>query len=93
MGFPRQEYWSGLPFPPPEDLPNPGIKPMSPVAPALVGKFFITEPTGKPTVLLVFTSVYPSDIISGVFLFFGNDRTKALEAEFLKLDYRSRVDR
>ena len=30
MGFPRQEYWSGLAFPPPEDLPNPGIKPVSP---------------------------------------------------------------
>ena len=29
MGFPRQEYWSGLPFPPPGDLPDPGIKPMS----------------------------------------------------------------
>ena len=44
MGFPRQEYWSGLPFPPPEDLPNPGIKPMSP---ALAGGFFTTEPLGK----------------------------------------------
>ena len=73
MGFPRKEYWSGLPFPPPEDLPNPGIKPMSLVAPALVGKFFIIEPPGKPTVLLIFTSVYPSDIISGVF-FFYNER-------------------
>ena len=31
MGFPRQEYWSGLPFLPPGDLPNPGIKPESPV--------------------------------------------------------------
>ena len=30
MGFPRQECWSGLPFPPPEDLPNPGVKPASP---------------------------------------------------------------
>ena len=30
MGFPRPEYWSGLPFPPPGDLPNPGIEPMSP---------------------------------------------------------------
>ena len=30
MGFPRQEYWAGLPFPPPEDLPDPGIKPASP---------------------------------------------------------------
>ena len=31
MGFPREEYWSGLPFPSPGDLPNPGIKPKSPV--------------------------------------------------------------
>ena len=30
MGFPRQQYWNGLPFPSPEDLPNPGIKPRSP---------------------------------------------------------------
>ena len=30
MGFPKQEYWSGLPFPPPGELPNPGIKPPSP---------------------------------------------------------------
>ena len=35
MGFPGQEYWSGLPCPPPGDLPNPGIKPSSPVSPAL----------------------------------------------------------
>ena len=33
--FSRQEYWSGLPFPPPEDLPDPGIKPLSPASPAL----------------------------------------------------------
>ena len=35
MGFSRQEYWSGLPCPPPGDLPHPGIKPESPMAPAL----------------------------------------------------------
>ena len=45
MGFPRQEHWSGLPFPSPGDLPNPGIEHMSP---ALVGRFFTTEPPGKP---------------------------------------------
>ena len=48
MGFPKQEYWSGLPFPSPGDLPNPGIKPMSPVAPALAGRFFTTEPPRSP---------------------------------------------
>ena len=45
MGFPRQEYWSGLPFPSPGDLPVPGIEPISP---ALASKFFTTEPPGKP---------------------------------------------
>ena len=45
MGFPRQEYWNGLPCPPPGDLPNPGIKPESPT---LAGRFFTAEPPGKP---------------------------------------------
>ena len=44
MGFSRQEYRSELPFPSPGDLPDPGIKPMSP---ALAGGFFTTEPPGK----------------------------------------------
>ena len=48
MGFPRQEYWSGLPFPPPVDLPNPGIEPSSLVCPALAGGSFTTEPAGSP---------------------------------------------
>ena len=39
-GFPRQEYWSGLPFPSPRDLPNPEMEPVSPVSPALTGVFF-----------------------------------------------------
>ena len=46
MGFPRQEYWSGLPFPSPGDLPDPGIKPISLASPALVGRFFTTAPPG-----------------------------------------------
>ena len=45
MGFSRQEYWSGLPFPTPEDLPNPGIKPTSLTSPTLAGGFFITSTT------------------------------------------------
>ena len=44
-GFSRQEYWSGLPCPPPGDLPNPGIEPSSIVSSALVGRFFITSTT------------------------------------------------
>ena len=45
--FSRQEYWSGLPFPSPGDLPHPGIKPASPASLALAGGFFTTEPPGK----------------------------------------------
>ena len=45
--FPRQEYWSGLPFPPPGDLPHPGIKPMSPASPALQVDSFTAEPPGN----------------------------------------------
>ena len=46
--FRRQAYWSGLSFPPPGDLPDPGIEPTSPASPALAGRFFTTEPPGKP---------------------------------------------
>ena len=45
MGLSRQENWSGLPCPPPEDFPDPGIEPTSPI---LAGRFFTTEPPGKP---------------------------------------------
>ena len=48
LGFSRQEYWSGLPFLPPGDPPNPRIGPMSP---ALGGRFFTTELPGKPQVI------------------------------------------
>ena len=48
MRFSRQEYWSGLPFPSAEDLPNPGIELMSP---ELAGRFFTTEPPGKHILL------------------------------------------
>ena len=49
MGFSRWECWHGLPFPSSGDLPNPGNKPVSP---ALAGRFFTTEPPGKPSALL-----------------------------------------
>ena len=45
MGFSRQEYWSGLPFPFPGDLPNPGIEPRSP---ALQADALLFEPPGRP---------------------------------------------
>ena len=49
MGFPRQEYWSGLPCPSPGDLPDPGMEPMSSV---LAGRFFTAEPQRKPCIPL-----------------------------------------
>ena len=45
MGFSRQEFWSGLPCPPPGDLPDPGIKPEFLTSPALAGRFFTTSTT------------------------------------------------
>ena len=56
--FPRQEYWSGLPFPSPEDLPNPGIEPMSPMSLALQVDSLPTEPSGKPTVNNASVNIY-----------------------------------
>ena len=46
MGFPWQEYWSGLPLPFPEGLPNPGMAPLFPV---LAGGFVTAEPLGEPS--------------------------------------------
>ena len=51
MGLHSQEYWSGLPFPSPGDLPKTGMEPESP---ALAGRFFTTEPPGKPRDIILF---------------------------------------
>ena len=51
MNFSRWEYWSGLPFPPPGDLPDPGIEPTSLVSPALTGRFFTTSATWQASAL------------------------------------------
>ena len=56
IGFPRQEYWSGLPFLPPGDLPRAGIEPVSP---ALAGGFFTTELPGK----LMFGYIFKKKIV------------------------------
>ena len=57
MGFSRQEYWNGLPFPPPGDLPDLGIQPTSSAATALAGTSFISEPPGLliPLLLISYT--------------------------------------
>ena len=54
MGFPRQEYWTGLPFLSPRDLPDPGIQPTSP---SLAGELFTAELPGRPqlTAILLYT--------------------------------------
>ena len=60
MGFPRQEYWSGLPCPSPGDLPNPGIKPMSFASQANL----TTEPSGKPQVAdYVVSNLTPLEVL------------------------------
>ena len=51
MGFPRQDYWSGLPFPSPGDLPDPGTEPASP---ALAGGFFTTASAEKQYLTVVY---------------------------------------
>ena len=49
-GLCREDYWSGLPCPPPGDLPDPGIEPVSPTPPALAGGFFTSKPPGTSLV-------------------------------------------
>ena len=79
MGFPRQEYWSGLLFPSPGDFPDPGIKFTSLVSPALAGRFFITSTTWEthltnmhifklkfPIILHTLSSNWPSKTIKEI---------------------------
>ena len=77
MGFPRQEYWSGLPFSSPGDFPDPGIEPKSP---ALAGRFLTIEPPEKPInncrsrqkYMLQLASEILQQIASTVLRFLGN---------------------
>ena len=62
MKFSRQEYWSELPCPLPQDLPYPGTEPTSPVSPAFAGGFFITESPGMPMVLDTDPETAPSPV-------------------------------
>ena len=82
MGLPRQEYWSGLPFPSPGDLPDPGIEFPSP---ALAGGFFTPELPGKPlpSLLLPFSHlILPCDMII-VFLSYIPYRVKLLKLDLV----------
>ena len=57
MGFPKEEYWSGLPFSPARDLPDPGIRPASPV---LAGGIFTSVSPGKPHTDNMFNLLLPT---------------------------------
>ena len=67
MGFSRQEYWSGLPFPSPGDLPNPGIEPGSPT---LQADALSSEPPGKH--IYIHTYIYIYIYIYNIFIFILN---------------------
>ena len=65
MGFSRQEYWSELPFPPPDDLPDPGIEPVSP---ALQVFFLTAEPSGRPHYSVAGSSTSRLESVSSCFI-------------------------
>ena len=63
MEFSSWEYWSGLPFPTPGDLPDSGIEPPSLASLVLAGGFFTTEPPGKPTHILLQCINFPCSLV------------------------------
>ena len=69
MGFSRQEYWSGFPYPPSEDLLDPGIKPTTLMSPALAGGFFTTSATWEVLLPPVMNSYVTSTGQGGFFYF------------------------
>ena len=78
----RQEYWSGLPFPPPGDLSDPGIEPASLVSPTLAGRFLTTEPPGKAVFKQKPWSSTPSQICLSMLLMPKNDQDGNQRAVF-----------
>ena len=64
MEFPRQEYWSELPLPSPADISDPGMEPMSCASPASAGRFFTTEPPGKPYLVVTDTKMIITSIMA-----------------------------
>ena len=80
VGFSRQDYWGGLPFPSPGDLPHPGIEPASPVPPALAGGFFTTGTPGKT--FHTFTGHHLYFLYSDLFFFLPACVILPLESSF-----------
>ena len=81
MGFPRQEYWNGLPFHSPGDLPNSGIEP---TYPSLVDRFFTTEPPGSPTTYLSKTKITAVEMRSNNLLRLTEWQSQDLTLSLLK---------
>ena len=82
MGFLKQEYWSGLPFPPPGDLSHLGIEPVSP---ALAGRFFTTKPLGKPIYFLPGTKQNSKNANCGKNLKASQEQIGVLLSRFRKI--------
>ena len=74
MGFPRQEYWSGLPFPSPGNLSDPGIESASVMSPTMAGRFFTTSTTWEapiqPTYMLMYDRATTLIILTTIHLHF-----------------------
>ena len=83
MGFPRQGYWSGLPFPPPEYLSDLGIEPTSLASPALSGGFFTTSAT-----LFRFKSYERNEVVRVILSFLFNRYTGARKVKRATLGHR-----
>ena len=90
MGFPRQEYWSGLPFPSPGDLPNPGIVPASFASSALQVDSLPAEPSGKQK-----NKSNPNQTFSPVNLNFGKFLSKKMRSSchFCSEEFNCRTQR
>ena len=89
MGFPGQEYWSGLTFHSPGALPGPGIKPTSP---ALAGGFFTTEPPRKPPNFQIMErNKCTTEIMSGGCMYSEEKQEKAYDHNWLGGDRQSKI--
>ena len=83
MGFSRQEYWSGLPCPPPGDLPDSGIEPTSPESPALRADSLLLSQSEGPRTLFDFISVYVLFLYC-LSLFPRSSHSVSLDVSFLR---------
>ena len=95
MGFSRQEYWSGLPCPPPGHLPDPGIEPTSPVSPALQVDSLPLSHWGSPIILnssfiitLVIKLVIGLPFLYLNFMFISDPSFTRLRTSFMLLRFR-----